>query len=112
MANKDTVNKGAEQFVEIVRDTADSYKAVIDHTVALQERNVRFAQGSVQSAAGELREQAESNRAFSGQLVERAEKQREAYRALAEQSADAYVDLVFAPLSYVKQGLQETKKAA
>lgn len=112
MANKDKGSKGAEQFVETVRTGADSYKAVIDHTVALQERNVRFAQGSVQSTVDELREQAESNRAFAGQLVEQAEKQREAYRTLAEQSVDAYVDLVFAPLSYAKQGLQEAKKAA
>lgn len=112
MANNETVNKSAEQFVEVVRTATDSYKAVVDHTVALQERNVSFVQGSVQSMVDEVREQAESNRVFAGQLVERAEKQREAYRALAEQSVDAYVDLVFAPLSYAKQGVQETKKAA
>jgi hypothetical protein len=112
MANNDKVNKGAEQFVEVLRSAADSYKAVIDHTVSLQERNVRFAQGAAQNAADELREQAESNRVFAGELVERAEKQREAYQALAQQSADAHVDLVFAPLSYAKKGVQEAKKAA
>jgi hypothetical protein len=80
--------------------------------VALQDRNVRFVQDSVQSASEELREQTEINRGFAGQLVERVEKQREAYRMLAEQSADAYVDLVFAPLSYVRKGVQEAGKAA
>lgn len=112
MANKDKVNKSAEQFAEIAGASADSYKAVIDHTVALQDRNVRFVRHSVQSTVDELREQAEINRGFAGQLVERAGKQREAYRMLAEQSVDAYVDLAFTPLSYVRKGVQEAGKAA
>lgn len=100
-------NKAAERLATTTRD---SYKTVIDHTVALQERNVRFAQGVLDSTASEVRQQAESNRALVQELVERAERQREAFQTVVEESVDAYMDFVFAPLSYYKEGLEAAKK--
>ena len=102
-------NEVAERLAETTRD---SYQTVVDHTVGLQERNVRFAQGIVDDSIKELRHQAESNRAMTQELVERFEKQRDAYQALVERSLDAYMDLAYAPLSYYKEGLQAAKKAA
>ena len=102
-------NEAAERLAETTRD---SYQAVVDHTVGLQERNVRFAQGIVDDSIKELRHQAESSRAMTQELVERFEKQRDAYQALVERSLDAYMDLAYAPLSYYKEGLQAAKKAA
>jgi hypothetical protein len=96
-------NRAAEQ---LARTTGDSYKAVVDHVVALQERNVRFAQGLVDDSIKELRSQVESNRAMTQELVDRAEKQRGAFRTLIEESADAYVDLLYTPLAYFRQGLR------
>jgi hypothetical protein len=96
-------NKAAEQ---LARTTGDSYKAVVDHVVALQERNVRFAQGLVDDSIKELRSQVESNRAITQELVDRAERQRGAFRTLVEESADAYVDLLYTPLAYFRQGLR------
>ncbi|QIN81988.1 hypothetical protein GBA63_04515 [Rubrobacter tropicus] len=106
--NVEKANKAAEKLAETTRD---SYQTVVDHAVGLQERNVRFAQGVVDGSIKELRHQAESNRAMTQELVERAEKQREAYQTLVEQSLDAYLDLAYAPLSYYKEGLQVAKKA-
>jgi hypothetical protein len=96
-------NRAAEQ---LARTTGDSYKAVVDHVVALQERNVRFAQGLVDDSIKELRSQVESNRAITQELVDRAERQRGAFRTLVEESADAYVDLLYTPLAYFRQGLR------
>jgi hypothetical protein len=101
------VNKAAER---LARTTGDSYKAVIDHVVALQERNVRFAQGLVDASIKELRSQAESNRAMTQELVDRAERQRDAFQTLFEESVDAYMDLAYAPFSYYKEGLEAAKK--
>ncbi|MGB3682336.1 MAG: hypothetical protein WA990_07585, partial [Rubrobacteraceae bacterium] len=67
----------------------------MDHTIGLGERNVRFAQGVVDSSAKELRQQAEANRALTQQFVERAENQREAFQTVVEESVDAYMDFVF-----------------
>ena len=108
MANMDKANKAAERLAETTRD---SFVTVVDHAVDLQERNVRFAQELVDDSIKELRYQAESNRALTQELVERAERQRDAFQTLLEESVDAYVDLTYAPLSYYKEGLEATKKA-
>ena len=96
-------NKAAEQLAKM---TGDAYKTVIDHTVALQERNVKFLQGVFEGTVREIRSQTESNREVVGELVERAERQRDAFQTLFKESVDAYVELVYAPYSYYRQGLR------
>ena len=103
----DRANKAAERLAETTRD---SFGTVVDHAVGLQERNVRFAQGLVDGTIKELRQQAESNRAVVGELVERAERQRDAFQTLVEESVDAYMDLAYAPFSYYKEGLEAARK--
>ncbi len=107
MANMDKANKAAERLAETTRD---SFGTVLDHAVGLQERNVRFAQGVVDGTIKELRQQAESNRAMTQELVDRAERQRDAFQTLIEESVDAYMDLAYAPFSYYKEGLEAAKK--
>jgi hypothetical protein len=107
VATMEKANRVAEQ---LAKTTGDSYKTVIDHVVALQERNVRFAQGLVDDSIKELRFQVESNQAMTQELVERAEKQREAFQTLLEESVDAYVDLAYVPFSYYKEGLEAARK--
>ena len=107
MATMEKANKAAEQ---LAKTTGDSYKAVMDHTVALQERNVKFLRGVFESTVLEIRSQAESNREMTQELVERAEKQRDAFQTLLEESVDAYMDLAYAPFSYYKEGLEAARK--
>ena len=108
MATMEKANRAVEQ---LARTTGDSYKTIIHHTVALQERNVRFAQGLIDGTIKEFRQQAESNRAMTQELVERVERQRDAFQTLVEESVDAYMDLAYAPLSYYKEGLEVVGKA-
>ena len=107
MANMDKANKAAERLAETTRD---SFGTILDHAVGLQERNVRFAQGMVDGSIKELRYQAESNRAITQELIERAEKQRDAFQTLLEESVEAYMDLAYAPISYYREGLEAAKK--
>jgi hypothetical protein len=98
--------KSTNRTVErLAKTSADSYRMVIDHVVAQQERNVRFAQGVLDDAARELRHQADSNGSVVGELVERAEVQRDAYRTLAGEWVEAYTDLLYTPFAYYRQGL-------
>src|SRR5215211_6329768 len=97
------INRSAER---LAKTSADSYKMVIDHMVARQERNVRFAQEIFGGTVRELRHQAESNRVLTRELVERAEMQRDALRTLVGESVDSYTDLLYAPFAYYKQGLR------
>ena len=108
MTNVDKMNQAAEKLAQANQDAAQT---MMDHTIGLGERNVRFAQGVVDSSVKEIRQQAESNRALTQEFVERAENQREAFQTMVEESVDAYMDLVFAPMSYYKEGLQAAKKA-
>ncbi|MDQ3791393.1 MAG: hypothetical protein M3341_01885 [Actinomycetota bacterium] len=103
MATLEKANKAAEQ---LTKTTGDSYKTVIDYTVALQERNLKFWQGAFDGAVREIRGQAESNKELTQELVDRAEGQRDAFRTLFEESLDAYMDLAYAPFSYYGQGLR------
>jgi hypothetical protein len=103
VATMEKANRAAERLAETTRD---SFGTILDHAVGLQERNVRFAQGLVDGSIKELRSQVESNQAMTQELVERAEKQREAFQTLLEESVDAYVDLLYTPFAYYRQGLR------
>jgi len=102
----DTMRRTNRTAERLAKTSADSYKMVVDHVVAQQECNVRFAQGLLEDTSRELRHQAESNRSVVGELVERAEAQRDAYRTLVGEWVDAYTDLVYAPFAYYRQGLR------
>ncbi len=97
------MNKTAKRLAQT---SGDSYKMVIAHVVERQERNVRFAQEVFGGTVREIRHQAESNRALTQELVERAEVQRDAFRTLVGESVDTYTDLMYAPLAYYRQGLR------
>jgi hypothetical protein len=102
----DTTKRISRTAERLAKTSADSYKIVIDHAVAQQKRNVRFAQEMFGDTVREIRHQAESNRALTRELVERAEMQRDAFRTLVGESVDASTDLLYAPLVYFKQGLR------
>ena len=105
MANRNDAGETAERLLETTRD---SFWAVVDHAVDLQERNVRFAQGLVEDSIWELYRQTESNLAMTQELFERAEEQGDAFRRLAEESLNAYVSFLYAPFSYYGEGPKAT----
>ncbi len=95
MASRERTGVAAERFAKTAQY---SYQRVLDHMVALQERNTRFAQDMLDAFYREYRQQAEANRAVTQELLEHAEEQ-----------YDAYVDLFYAPFSYYKEGLKATR---
>lgn len=101
------MNKAAEHLAGATRD---SYKMAMDNAVALQERNVKFAQGWTESAIHEFRNQAEANRSTAQDLVKHSRQQRESFQALVQESVNAYMDYLYAPLAYYEEGLEEAKK--
>jgi hypothetical protein len=95
MANRERADVAAER---LAKTSQDSYQRVLDHMMALQERNTRFARDMLDAFYREYRQQVEANRAVTQELLEHAEEQ-----------YDAYVDLFYAPLSYYKEGLKATR---
>ena len=102
----DTMKRTNRTAERLAKTSAESYKVVVEHMVAQQERNVRFAQGLLGDTVRELRHQAESNRSVIGELVEKAEVQREVHRTLVGEWVEVYEDLMYAPLAYYGQGLR------
>lgn len=100
------MEKTQQTAERLAKTSGDTYKLVVDHFTAQQERNVRFAQKVLDGTIREVRHQAEGNRELTRELVERVEQQRGAYQTLVGQSLDAYMDLLYAPLSYYKEGLR------
>jgi hypothetical protein len=95
MASRERAGMAAERFA---KNTQDSYQRVLDHIMASQERNTRFAQDMLDAFYREYLQQTEANRAVTQELLERAEEQ-----------YDAYMDLLYAPLCYYKEGLKATR---
>ncbi len=106
----DYMEKSGKMTERMGQDTAEAYKTVFDHAVAVGERNVRFAQNVTDNYIKELRHQAEANRALTHELVERAEGQRSAFQAVVNETLEAYMDFLYAPLSYYKEGLRLVEK--
>lgn len=105
--DQSSMNKVAERLVDA---TWDTYKTLMNHTLTLQKRNVKFVREMVDDSIEELRRQAESNRAMTRELLELAEGQREIFRELIEASVlDAYTNFLFAPFtpfSYYREGMR------
>ena len=95
MASRERVGATAERFAQT---TEESYQRVLEHMMALQERNTRFAQDMLDAFYREYLQQAEANLAVTQELLERAEEQ-----------YDAYMNLFYAPVSYYKEGLKATR---
>lgn len=107
LASREKANRAAERLVE---STRDSYGAAVGHAIALQDRNLRFAQDMVEALGREYRWQAEANQDLTREFIERAEEQREALQTVVQESLDAYMDLLYAPLSYYKESLAAARR--
>jgi hypothetical protein len=91
------VNGAVEQLTQA---SVDSYKALADRAVALQDKNVQLALDMMIIGPIEaLHRQAESNRVLVQTLAEQSRRQTEASQDLLLGEIDAYMDLFFIPLS-------------
>ena len=96
------VNEAAEKFADALKE---SYQSIADRSVSAQELNARLTQDFFNGVINNLRTQAEGNRALSEDLIEQQRKQREASRALAQESVNAYSDFLNSMFAYYKGNL-------
>jgi hypothetical protein len=100
------VNEAAEKFADALKE---SYQSIADRSVSAQELNAQLTQDFFNGVINNLRTQAENNRA---DLVEQQRMQREASRALAQESVNAYTDFLNSMFSYYKGNLDEAQRRA
>jgi hypothetical protein len=103
------VNEAAEKFADAIKE---SYQSIADRSVSAQELNAQLTQDFFNGVINNLRTQAEGNRALSEDLIEQQRKQREASRALATESVNAYTDFLNSMFAYYKGNLDEIQRRA
>ena len=103
------INQAALEWTETTRL---AYQAVASGVVAAQERNVQFAQTVFESAVAQARAQEEAARGLFQTISDQSEKQRTAFQKLAQESVNAYLDLLAAPVAFYQKGLDVTRQAA
>lgn len=96
----ESTNKVDGAVEQVTQATVDSFKAIADRAVALQDRNVQLASDMMINAPIEaLHRQAETNPVIVQTLPEQSRRQTEASQGLLLGKVDAYIDLFFTPLS-------------
>lgn len=80
-------------------------QTLADSAVAAQERNVKFAQGTLQNSNELLKSHFESSRALVETYMEQALRQQEALQTLARENMENFMRFFFAPFSYYQQAL-------
>jgi hypothetical protein len=103
------VNEAAEKFADALKE---SYQSIADRSVSAQELNAQLTQDFFNGVINNLRTQAEGNRALFEDLIEQQHKQREASRALAQESVNAYTDFLNSMFAYYKGNLDEAQRRA
>ena len=104
----ENTNQVTEQMTKAIQE---SYEAVADAAVEIQERNIQFSQSFVDTWNETLRRQAETTRAMTQVLVEQTQRQQEAFRTLTEESVSTYIDLLYSMFPYPQEE-RETLKGA
>ena len=103
------INEAAEKFANAIKE---SYQALAERGVSAQEVNARLTQDFFNGVINNLRTQAESNRALAEDLIEQQRKQQEASQALAQESVNAYADLLNSMFAYYRGSLDELQRGA
>ncbi len=89
----------------------ESFQAVVESTIAAQERNTRLAQSILEDGIEVLKSQVSLTQSLMQDLGQQFEKQQDAFQALAQESVDAYRDFLFAPLTFWQKALGTAEAA-
>ena len=101
------INQAAEQFANAVRD---SYQAVADRTVSVQELNAQLTQDFFNRVIDNLRSQAEDTRQMGQQLADQQQRATEAGQTLTQESVDAYMEFVNSMFTFWQGGAQQARR--
>ena len=103
------INEAAEQFASAIRD---SYQAVSQRTVAIQQLNAELTQDFFNRVINNLRNEAESNREFTQELAGQQQRGAEATQQLTQESVNAYMDFVNSMFSFWQGNFEQPQRQA
>jgi polyhydroxyalkanoate synthesis regulator phasin len=110
-----------ENGIEVLRSNAESTRTlmseltnrsqnqqggiqeIVDNTLAIQERNTKYAQSVFENGIEVLKSQVGVTRNLIQELSQQAQKQQEAWQTLAHDSVDTYMNFFRAPFAFYQQ---------
>jgi hypothetical protein len=106
---ENTVNGATWDLVTSFREVN---QAVAESIGAVQEHNLKYAQGFLINEMEVLKNQVESTQTLIQEVSQQIQKQQEAFQRLARESAGFYIDFLLAPLSYYQRAVRLAMEAA
>jgi hypothetical protein len=101
-----------ETVTEQPQTPQDGWQAVLNTTVAVQERNIRFAETVLQGSTDLLKSHAEATTQLWQTVAEQSQRQQEAVQTVVQAFLNGYVDLLRAPFSFYQQAIQAAESIA
>jgi len=89
----------------------EGLQAVVDSSIAAQERNTKLAQNILENGIEVLKSQVGVTHSLMQELGQQYQKQQEAFQALSQQSMEAYRDFLFAPLTFFQKAVDAAEVA-
>ena len=102
---RDTENMG-KTVETMTRTTQESTRIMTDYVVRAQELNTRFARRAFEVWIDASRRQTELSQTMVQRLSGNAENQTDAFQGLLNDWANAYAGVLFAPLGFYREGLE------
>ncbi len=105
-------HKGNEAIWDLVTSFREGNQAVAESIGAIQEHNLKYAQGLLINGMEVLKSQMESTQTLIQEVGQQIQKQQEAFQRLARESAGFYIDFLLAPLVYSQRAVRLAMEAA
>lgn len=88
-----------------------NFQRLMDGTIAAQQRNTKFAQHVLGNGIDALKGQVDVTRSLMQELGQQFQKQQDAFQALAQESMEAYKDVVSAPFTFWQKAFETVGSA-
>jgi uncharacterized protein YdiU (UPF0061 family) len=102
------INEAAQQFSDAL---AQSYRAVSDRAVSVQEPGARLTQDFFNRVVDNLRTQAEDTRQMTQQLADQQQRAQEAAQDLTRGTVDAYMDFMNSMFSFYRGSIEAAERS-
>ena len=104
-----TLGESASTWTETLREAAGT---IADSAVALQDRNIEYAQHLIDQSFGQIESQTETLREVFNTLAAQSAKRRAAFRHLLRETMAASVNVLATPRRFYQETLESVREAA
>ena len=102
------VNQAASAWTETLRDAGQT---IADSALAIQDRNVHFAQSLVEQGFKQVEDQTATLHKLYTKVASQSDARREAFRDLAREAATAYAGLLMSPVRLYRRAVAYVRDA-